>query len=271
LKSGNAARSLLEAVDGDAEAALATLDAAWRLYDSSRRHPALLRQFLAMSATNRHLAALRRIDGVPPSWVARLSENDFRASFAASLEVEGWRAWRCARDPAALLARMTPPAEFGPGNRPPTVVYWAAWPAYRAWGMDVPEYWRRLVLARADVPPCLDVPVEVETRAREARTFGSPFIPTGPPEGSVTTRADEAAIHLELTRKVLALRAARGASPDGRTWPPALPGLADSACPTHGWVYSVSPDGRMTLAWDDPNPWTAASGPTIPLRHEEGP
>ena len=70
-------------------------------------------------------------------------------------------------------------------------------------------------------------------------------------------------LDLELTLKLIELEHERRGNDE--VWPHTLPGGdVSSACPQDRWVYDVSPEGKMTLAFNREITWPALRGLSLP-------
>lgn len=70
-------------------------------------------------------------------------------------------------------------------------------------------------------------------------------------------------LELELTQKVLQAKAEK----QGGKWPEQLSGLESLVCPGEAWVYELTPEGKMSLAFSYEFEETADEG-ALPLRYE---
>ncbi|MEP0868814.1 hypothetical protein NDA01_03255 [Trichocoleus desertorum AS-A10] len=75
---------------GQPEAAIANLEASWRLTQGLRDRPELNSQVVALIMTKIQAGSLRKMQQLPPIWQQRLMEHDYRQSFQAALTWESW-------------------------------------------------------------------------------------------------------------------------------------------------------------------------------------
>jgi hypothetical protein len=76
-------------------------------------------------------------------------------------------------------------------------------------------------------------------------------------------RVDRLVIETELTDKVLQARQLR--HQNNLKWPPSVPGIETTRFPDAKWIYSVSPEGAMSLSLSKEPKWNA-SGLVLPCR-----
>ena len=76
-------------------------------------------------------------------------------------------------------------------------------------------------------------------------------------------------IDLELTQKILQVRQLQSESRLG-TWPREIPGIESSICSGAQWVYQVTPEGTMSLAFSRKLEWPGSAADfSLPLTYTE--
>jgi hypothetical protein len=213
------ARALSQWHAGDASAADRTLLAGWALVAGLRERPDVTSQLLAVSLMHGHSGALRRVPVNPAPWRRRLAEHDFRASYLTATRV----------DARVMLRELS--AGTDPGDR----------------------------LGRADfleatVPFLVeqrDAPIDDEVRdGRKENAAGSPgaILAEGVKPGILRgmVAVTQLMVELELLDRVLDAREQKARL--GR-WPAALSQSAASRLPGAAWLYAVTRDGRLTIAF----------------------
>ncbi len=247
---------------GRNDTALADLEAAWRLNRALQDDPILIIQLVWIAGTRMQAGALRRVEDAGPVWQERLAERDFRASFLEAMRYEGWH-WTQIGAPAAAMSssRFT---FSSPWKRAIEVV---ARPYVRWCLADTSEKFRRRLESLATVEVLCDEDLagrhaDMDLPIPRWNLFGGQVIP------SIANAVDRVArleLDLELTARVLQAGAAR--RENGGRWPASLPGIEQSsACPDDNWIYEVSPDGTMTIAFDREISWPNQVGATLPTR-----
>ena len=84
------ARALLEARRGDAERALQTIEASWRLNQSISSRPELISQLIAVAVARLEVGALRKLDTPAYGWADRLRDGRLFSSFLAAFQNQIW-------------------------------------------------------------------------------------------------------------------------------------------------------------------------------------
>ena len=132
---------------------------------------------------------------------------------------------------------------------------------------DVSDEYRRRLENLEDVPAICDYDLsarqaDLEFSVPRWNVIGNLVVPN---LGGTLRRLARLELDAELTLKLIELDRARRAN-DG-VWPAALPGGdRSSACPRDRWVYRLSPQGEMTLAFDREIVWSQLRGSLLPTR-----
>jgi len=242
--------------DGDRATAFETLEASWSLCSALTGEPSIIEQFIAIASARLQFGVMRRVDDLPVPWSNRLLETDLRTRMLRALRAEG------------CIQAMAPPPT------PP-----ASWPVWRMWldrairpvisaslrvaGRAWLEAVDRVAASRPSCETDFTTLKEQFDRAPlTSRVLGLSFF-VGISE--CFARVARAEVDLELTEKILDLRAARRQS---GAWPATLRGLSDSrACPHGRWVYEVTPGGEASLRLDPVLVWPKVPfGSGLPTR-----
>lgn len=241
------ADTLAEHAGGRDAKALADIQAAWDLSSVIEPRPELISQFVCIAMRTMSTVALRKLDGAPAEWDARLASWDPEAGILRSYAMEAYAMGTVGDAPSLREVLGTEP-RGGFGDRLTTFL---GRPFIRLCLADTQRLLLDEVQLAQKLGPCAP--------DSEYLSLSSKVLPTVPrwnliaaialPNLSAYGRVKHLRIQLELTRKVLALKAARANS--GK-WPPPDESMAQSFCPGERWVYEVTPDGGMSLTFSGP-------------------
>jgi hypothetical protein len=246
------ADALARAATGDGEGAQDSFEASWRLTTALRDDPLLVAQTIAISNTRLQAGVLRRLESVPEGWRERLYEHDYRRSLLEGLQLESWT-WMRLDDPGTLY-------EISPLQRAVAAV---ARPYARYCTADLSEVWLRRLVELSELDYLCDRDVDVDMTVPRWNFVGRFALPG---VSGVVERVARLEVDLELTAKILELRAARDAN--GGAWVASLPGIESSrACPRDRWLYEVDRGGGMSIALDRAIDWADARGAVLPTRY----
>lgn len=236
---------LLEALERPAEGERG-LTALWNLSASLRERPELISVLIGLALDSQMLALARRLESVPPALATKLGTLEYRSTLPRIWQNEAWMLWYYSDRDGTLSALSGDDPQRGIAGR-----------------LTAPLERRYLRLCAADDSRVLAA-LAVETRALE---------PCSPPDDAgvlgrlarwnvvgrialpsltkVWQSLLGAQLDVELTRKVLALRAQRG--PDG-AWPESWSDTRSEVCSTGSWSYTRNADDGISLAWSGPQP-----------------
>jgi hypothetical protein len=254
-----AADALAALSRGDREAAMADLEAGWRLGDALGARPELISSLVTIGSLRYPVAVLRRVDGAGPAWRARLVAYSPRDCVARSYEFE--------------TAAMLELGDMGSSGGPPTLLRRVGdllgRPYLRlsfAGAADTVLEMVRIAEAAGPCPEGLGPKmVEAIGAIPKWNVLAKIAVPNINPSWG---RAYRFQLDLELTEKILILKEAR--DKNGGAWPEAVPDIESSACPNGAWSYTRSPD-RVTLVYNrTPKfPDVKSTALVLPLRYEE--
>jgi hypothetical protein len=218
--------------DGEALVAL------WNLSTGLRERPEAFSVLVAVTLDRLALSIARRLDSVPAELVSRLDEVDYGEALQSDLQTMTWEHRRYVETGGV------------PGTERPRLLA----------GLSGPFERRLLRLRAADTSRVL---AQVAVALRE-HSRCEPLAVPGLPRFTYWNRGAHpgtlrliwstllgAQLDVELTRRVLSLRAQRG--PDG-AWPAALADAGSQVCPGASWRYTRHPDGGVGLAWGGSEP-----------------
>jgi hypothetical protein len=212
--------------DGDAATASADMEAAWILVEALREGRSFFGALIARAAAEHVAVAARKVSPLGPEWSARFDIEPIRVDMLADLRLEGSDSLDAARWPD--VPRMMADR----GGDPPT---WAR----RLGFLMVPTFRKQLarqvevnipvIEALEDPSRCgpatlAAVPAKIGGDASWVGWFGE-----AEAYSSVLSRLDATRVQLELTRRLLDLRARRDADPAHR-WPEDLADDGSSSC-----------------------------------------
>lgn len=254
--------ALASAQAGNADVALADLEASWRLSRAVVRDPILITQLIRVSVARMQVGALRQLDRVPPIWLERLRGADHRERFLEAMRYEAW-----------YWTQVVPPIGFiseGPAWK--RVLEAVAKPYVRWCLTDVSERFRQ----RLENLAAVRIFCDNDLAARHAdlnvpvprwNFYGQFAVPN---MASAVDRVARLELDIELTAKLLELDTVR--HENGKRWPQQFPGIEESAaCPEDHWVYELTPDGAMTLAFSREISWPHQLGTILPSRFSAPP
>jgi CubicO group peptidase (beta-lactamase class C family) len=237
-----AARALVKGGAGETDAALRTLDAAWRLNEVLSSRPELISQLIVVAAAKIHVGVLRKLDSAAYGWADRLRSRRFYSAYLTAFQSEAWA------DPGLqdLTGRE---GTFGRILR--EVAEELSDRDICSWTRgSLEEAWTRAV----------------HDQSREEAPFASA---AAPHLFETIDRWRRFLVDAELTALVLDARAERAAS-RRRAWPGRLPAIGTGVCPGALWTYRAAEDGTATFAFEGRIAETAAPGFKLPLRFTAG-
>lgn len=243
--------SLAKSLDGKLAGADRLLHASDRLNESLRIRPDLISQIISNAADRMLVGALRKVPVDASFWLPPLALRP-RERMLTALKAEAWLA-------RALGERQYPETSLGERVRGAIRRPWD-----RMAAVAFQDGYRAAIEVAAKSPVSDGSAALLEQAFTQGVRSHGPF--TDPALANVFTswkRADRLALDIELTRKVLEARIARGGA---ASWPADLPGVETTALAGAKWVYAVSPDGAMSLALDRELRWPDQKGPVLPTR-----
>jgi hypothetical protein len=249
--------ALAKTADGDRQRALRDLEASWTLMQSLWESPILISQLITLVDARMLLGALRQVEDVPQRWHDGLAGHDFRRSFTNALKYE-----------ALYWTKLDGTAEYtsltGIANK---LINSVAGPYVKYCLADVSNDLRERLENLDAVRAICDYDLSARQASLDVPIPRWNFIGgiVVPSLGGALDRLARLELDLELTLKLIDLDRARRANRG--TWPRALPGGdVSTACPKDRWVYNVSPDREMTLAFNRELSWPDLKGPRLPTR-----
>jgi hypothetical protein len=215
------ARALLEARRGEAEGALETLEASWRLNQTLSSRPEMISQLIVVAVARLEVGALRKMDAPAYGWADRLRDGRLFSAYLAAFQNQAWSNLE--------VTDLTGEAgAFGRALRQVAEEFLKS--DLCAW---TPEKLRE-TWSRAD---------------RDQFQEGDPTAEIAAPnllEGFMRWR--RFLVDAELTALVLDARAERAAS-RRRAWPEKLLSVGAGVCPDGGWSYRPSGKGTARFAF----------------------
>lgn len=252
------ASALREASRKDASAANALLEASWALNAPLLARPELISQLIAIAVCRMQAGALRKAPVAPGPWLTRLGTLDPRKGILESFRGEAW-AMR-----ESMRRGVTVDVESGEPTVPSRIGAFLRGPLERLSGCAYLGGHRELVVA-AGSRPVSDGSREALVSAFEsgASRWGRAPSVAIPNLVQAFDRADRLVVDLELTRKVLELRAARGTA---KEWPAAVPGVGTTVLTDANWTYAVTPGGDASIELSRRLDWGKTFGLVLPTR-----
>src|SRR5262245_33200271 len=242
---------------GQTEVAHEDLEASWHLNASLSESPILITRLIGQAATRLQVGALRRVDPVPPVWRSRLRAQ---APLASMIEVARLDAslWPLHADEAITDGSLVALRRALLGGITRMCLRDAA----------------RVTLARLDrIDPEEGFCDQEFFSARDLWEEASWWNPLGngfSGGDDYLRRASRLALEIEMTLKILDLRAAH--AENAGHWPSAPREIERSRiCPKDHWIYEAGPDGRMRLALSRQPDWGQPFGTVLPIVFEQAP
>jgi hypothetical protein len=219
-----------------------SLDAAWMLSESLRDRPEVISQLTAVSEARMQVGLARRISVDPVLWRTRFTEHDYRASLLQALEVESIGSLRRLSFGSSISDRASR-ADFLDVSR-----------TFLVSMRDSQVSDRRI----PDVAP-FDIVNDPKSAGGVLAAIALPNLT------NTLRRVDRLIIDTELTDRILQARSLKSSLGH---WPPEIPGGNTSRMEGERWIYSVRPDGRMTIAFSRELHWQDQKGLILPLHFE---
>ncbi|MBW4486765.1 MAG: hypothetical protein KME12_03130 [Trichocoleus desertorum ATA4-8-CV12] len=251
---------------GQTEAAIASLEASWKLNQALRDRPELMSQTVALIVTKTQAGTLRKMDRLPPVWQQRLMEHDYRQSFQTALN---WESWLVA-DVIRKTDLQTQPESLSGVSR-----FWYSLrqPYLRLAALDAASKMRQAYRSLPQENTCLfdaptfdmDLDTSLATWNGERGVILFGFAQQWRTAGFLM-------IDLELTQKVLKTKAAI-AQPQTEPQPQLKPVNSTHrpsvVCPHAGWIYRNLPDQGWSLTFSQTleRPAQEVKGLVLPLTY----
>jgi hypothetical protein len=229
------ARALARAAAGDAAGAERSVLASWNLAGPERLRSDVVSRSIAWVATHLELGVLRKLSVDPAAWRGRIAAWDPRDAVRRSWALEAWTSWEA--------ARRTPGVSGATGAPTGPLAALMAGPARRQEAAALLDGWRAMTEAAVKSPVSDGDGASLAAEFRKG--MGRWAAATVPGLAGAWKRADRLVLEAELTNKVFDIRAARAAS---GAWPASLPGIEASKAADVKWIYSVTPEGRASIA-----------------------
>ena len=222
------------------------LEASWKLNQKLRETPDIRCQVVALAIARLQVGALRKVNVDANLWQIRIGEHDFKRSILDTQLLDLW--------PNPEMYRELEKIELRSGKKPlKRLEALFVRPCQEiGWSEDGEKM--RLAYLRIK-----DSPLSDQEFSEINHSLRMPM----PNLLDTFRRADRLVLDTELTAKILQARELR--LQNGGRWPAAIPGIETSRFPGAGWIYSVSPDGMMSLSLSNGPHWDT-SGPVLPTR-----
>jgi hypothetical protein len=250
---------------GENGRALQDAEAIWRLSDGLAHRPELISELIVIAERRMLMAALRPLDNPPPIWQERLKSWDPEQGLVSSFQAEAamWGLPPGSEDVTRVLGKEpTPLSRLEDAIGRPYLRLSMA--SIQECALDMVQGFQKVGLCASE---------EAINKAGELSLKGIPrWNIIGriavPDLSNAWCRVKYLRIQMELTQKVLDIKAARDAQ---GAWPAQVPGIEKSFCPRERWIYTVTPDGVMSIAYSGAPPSKdAVKGFRPPQEYKEG-
>jgi hypothetical protein len=221
----------------DNAAAARALDASWKLNQWLRETPDLMCQLIALAVARMQVGTLRKVEVDEKIWRPRMTEHDFKRSVFDTQLLVLWPSAARYRRLEEIENRSEKSALKRLKNRfeePYARIVW----------LDATEKMRPAYL-RIKEAPVMGKDLWDETHGPEKNASDIMVAIQMPNMVDCFKRADRLVIESELTDKILQARQLRRES--SLKWPASVPGIEATCFPDAKWIYSVSPEGMMSL------------------------
>jgi hypothetical protein len=250
--------ALREASRKDASTANSLLEASWALNAPLLARPELISQLIAVAVCRMQAGVIRKAPGPSGPWIARLGELDPRKGILESFRGEAW-AMR-----EAMRRGVTVDVESGEPTVPSRIGALVRGPGERLSSCEYLGGLRELVVVAGSRP----VSEDSGQALRSAFESGASRWGRAPGAAAANLiqafeRVDRLVVDLELTRKVLEARAARGMA---KEWPAIVPGVESTVLKGAQWNYAVTPDGHASIELSRRLDWGKTFGLVLPTR-----
>lgn len=216
------ARALLEARRGEAEGALQTIEASWRLNQTLSSRPELICQLIVVAVAKLEVGALRKLDTPAYGWADRFRDGKLFSAYLAAFQNQVWSSpdvTDLTGEAGAFGRALRQVAEEFPRR---DLCAWTPEKLRDTWSCAVRDQFP------VDNPMAkLLTPNLLEGFARWHRFL----------------------VDAELTALVLDARAERAASRK-HAWPEKLLSVGAGVCPDGGWSYRPSGKGTALFAFE---------------------
>jgi hypothetical protein len=232
-----------------------TLEASWRLNQALSEMPQMTSQLIAIAIARMQMGALRKMEVDASLWRARLAEHDFKRSVLDTGLLAQWPDQERSRQLEEIYLR----SEKNLGKRV-QAFFLRPWQDV-VWS-EVSEKLRLAYLRIQDAPLS-----DARIPERKGATWSAAEILLSihmPNLLESFRRVDRLVLDAELTGKILQARQLRLQN-GSEEWPAAIPGIEVSRLRGAKWIYSISPQGTMSLSLAREPHWDS-SGLVLPCR-----
>jgi len=215
------------------------LHAAWMLHEPLRRRPDLISQLIGIAGARMVNGAARKLPAPEPAWRSEMTKFNFRRGLMMAQQAEAYVVVRVLERAPMGIETTDRPAWWGPAMsvmRPYMAISSA----------DLVNHHRQAAVEIAAMTKCGFDAEAFDRRILESvprwDMMGRIVIPD---LGAMYYRQTHLEPEMEATTNLLALKAARAASP-AHEWPQSLANTS-SRCSDVTWVYEKHPDGTASL------------------------
>ena len=244
---------------GDSTRALQDMDAIWKLSEGDSDRVELISQLIVIAVRKMAVAGVRKLDGVPDEWQRRLGEWDPQKDIERSYTAE-----------AAVMGNFR--GIIGAtGDGDEKLLTFLGLPYLRLSAASAQEILLSQIQDFQKLGPCAkdeDLVKCGESLSKKIPRWNPLAGAAIPNISSSWARVKHLKIQVELTQKVLALKAQRAS--DG-TWPAPVEGIEKSFCQSEKWVYAPGQDGSMSLIFSGPPLLKDLIKGNYPQEYKEGP
>ncbi len=238
------------------EEMLEVLAIAQKLHEPLKQRPDLLSYLTSLLMEQNQVGVLRHLDGVSVELAEQLLAGNRQEAGQQAL---GFETWMMYEGMQKLASGETVEQQLGEEEKPGPFksLLFSLSAADTARVMD--DHYQQL----EDFNMCSSGEL-AELDLSQVAWWNSLGDETAQPFAEVVaTKGSRRMLELELTQKVLQAKAQK----QGDKWPKQLLGLESQVCPGETWVYEVTPEGKMSLAFSYEFEETADGG-DLPLRYE---
>ncbi len=251
---------------GDNDRALKDADAIWRLSDGLVQRPELISQLIAIAIRKTDLAELRTLQDAPSVWSDRLTSWNPRKNLETSYQHEA----SMMNDSFKALRLGTPYGQCPSWKDRVMAPFSLIYARFCVAGVENIFLDSLRHMQETDICSRDEVFQRIGELDEKEIPRWNVIAKVGVPNlTDAWLRVKYLRIQIELTQKVLELKATRSAN---GAWPVQVPGIEKSFCPQEHWTYTVMPDGTMSIAYSGTPPGEkVVKGFRPPQEYEEGP
>lgn len=264
---------------GQAQAALKTLEVSWKLNQAVLEQPTLIAQLVVIINSRPQAVLMRKMQGLPTAWQDRLNrfnQYDLPQAFLKRLYSESFVSVSARKYPAISFFDQFKVFEIIDSSSGGFSVALPQWlsllfdpllkPYTRLAAVDYFDRMRQVVLKLPEQDFCSFDPDAFAKQPGIAPAWWNTTL--SPSWVSQWQKVGKAVLRFELTQKVLQVK--EMAQKQG-SLPKQVPGIESSVCRDAKWIYAVAADGTASISYSKELEWMKYQrNPDGPREYEPG-